>query len=441
MSPGRDDDSDSSSEQSNEKCRKCRRKVLHASVKCAKCNEIYHERCFQILVGKGKKFCVITDSMMLCEEHCRQISCVEETFQRVVKELKQENLALKNENSKLITENCSLSSEIEALGMEINKLKNCDNSSELKENSTDITVIKTITDKFKADLTEYFSSLKNDINIHVSQKFNELGTGLSPSISSPKTYSEIAKQPKDVVILQPKVLQDSLSTMKNLKEQINLAEVGVGITKIKHLKNGGISVACNNADERIKLETEAKKKLGDAYSVKKTILYNPKIKIVGFSEELNEENLRNCLIQQNLSLKNISGTFKLITCKKMKKNYLAIIEVDPLTFADFMKMESVCIGWNICKVYEHVNVLRCFKCGGFNHTSEKCKEDVSKCLNCCGEGHDEKDCNNNSVCVNCLKLNKSNNLNLKVDHSRFNYSCEVYKKQVSISKSKTRYSM
>jgi hypothetical protein len=216
--------------------------------------------------------------------------------------------------------------------------------------------------------------------------------------------------------------------MKNLKEQINLAEVGVGITKIKHLKNGGISVACNNADERIKLETEAKKKLGDAYSVKKTILYNPKIKIVGFSEELNEENLRNCLIQQNLSLKNISGTFKLITCKKMKKNYLAIIEVDPLTFADFMKMESVCIGWNICKVYEHVNVLRCFKCGGFNHTSEKCKEDVSKCLNCCEEGHDEKDCNNNSVCVNCLKLNKSNNLNLKVDHSRFNYSCEVYKK-------------
>jgi hypothetical protein len=89
------------------------------------------------------------------------------------------------------------------------------------------------------------------------------------------------------------------------------------------------------------LETEAKKKLGDAYSVKKTILYNPKIKIVGFSEELNEESLRNCLIQQNLSLKNISGTFKLITCKKMKKNYLAIIEVDPLTFADFMKMESV----------------------------------------------------------------------------------------------------
>jgi hypothetical protein len=330
---------------------------------------------------------------------------------------------------------------VSAVWPQSNKLKNCDNSSELKENSTDITVIKTITDKFKADLTEYFSSLKNDINIHVSQKFNELGTGLSPSISSPKTYSEIAKQPKDVVILQPKVLQDSLSTMKNLKEQINLAEVGVGITKIKHLKNGGISVACNNADEKIKLETEAKKKLGDAYSVKKTILYNPKIKIVGFSEELNEENLRNCLIQQNLSLKNISGTFKLITCKKMKKNYLAIIEVDPLTFADFMKMESVCIGWNICKVYEHVNVLRCFKCGGFNHTSEKCKEDVSKCLNCCEEGHDEKDCNNNSVCVNCLKLNKSNNLNLKVDHSRFNYSCEVYKKQVSVSKSKTRYSM
>jgi FtsZ-binding cell division protein ZapB len=38
--------------------------------------------------------------MMLCEKHCRQISCIEETFQRVVKELKQENLALKNENSK-----------------------------------------------------------------------------------------------------------------------------------------------------------------------------------------------------------------------------------------------------------------------------------------------------------------------------------------------------
>ena len=166
---------------------------------------------------------------------------------------------------------------------------------------------------------------------------------------------------------------------------------------------------------------------------------NPKIKIVGLAQNLDVEDLKECLIKQNAELKDITGIFKLVTCKKMIKKYLAIIEVDPNTFSKFMALKTVFIQWSECALYEHVNTLRCFKCGGFNHMAEKCKENHPKCLNCGNDDHSEKECEQEPICINCVKVNKKLNLQLNIEHSRFDCNCEVYKRQVEINKNKINY--
>jgi hypothetical protein len=122
-----------------------------------------------------------------------------------------------------------------------------------------------------------------------------------------------------------------------------------------------------------------------------------------------------------------------------KNNYFAIIEVDPLTYSTFINLKSVFVKWKACSVFEHVNIIRCYKCGGFNHMSNNCQIKEILCLNCGKAGHTESECQNNTVCINCSKLNNINNINIKVNHSRFDYECEAYRRQVAVVRSQTVY--
>lgn len=244
-----------------------------------------------------------------------------------------------------------------------------------------------------------------------------------------------------MVILKPKQTLGSIETIDIIKKNIKPNEVEVGITNIRPLKEGGVAIGCNTTEQMVKLEAEVISKLGNTFLVKKSSLQNPKIKIVGLGDELNEEDLKICLKKQNPSLKDINGTFKLLVCKKMKKRYLAIVEVDPEVFAEIMRLKTVFIQWCECDIYEHISIYRCFKCGGYNHTSEKCNENPPKCLNCGRDDHPEKDCINDPVCINCSKVNKNQKLNLTVNHSRFDYDCAVYKRLCEIGKTKIRYSI
>lgn len=173
---------------------------------------------------------------------------------------------------------------------------------------------KQLTDKSEMDLLKHLEFFKAEINKQINDKFNELQSSLTqckkknevelPDLNS---YSSIARKPKDAVILKPVLSQDCSSTIKYLKERINPQDVHVGITKITHLKDGGVAVACNNKAEMLKLEKVAKEKL-ENFNIQKTTLKNPKIKIVGFSEAMVEEELKQCVISQNPNI-DLTGRF------------------------------------------------------------------------------------------------------------------------------------
>ncbi|KAK9878586.1 hypothetical protein WA026_022656 [Henosepilachna vigintioctopunctata] len=88
---------------------------------------------------------------------------------------------------------------------------------------------------------------------------------------------------------------------------------------------------------------------------------------------LTEEELVLCLRNQNNSMRE-DAVIKLIAIKKIKTRYLAIIQVDPKTSSLLLDTGYVCIQYDTLHVFEPINVILCFKCGGFDHIANKCDE-------------------------------------------------------------------
>lgn len=83
--------------------------------------------------------------------------------------------------------------------------------------------------------------------------------------------------------------------------------------------------------------------------------------------------------------------------------------------------------------FDAMEVMRCFRCNGFNHTSRLCKRDRT-CPRC-GAGHDVKDCTAADAelcCVNCRAANEKSGGGIDSGHAVWDYNaCSVYKQRVA----------
>lgn len=108
---------------------------------------------------------------------------------------------------------------------------------------------------------------------------------------------------------------------------------------------------------------------------------------------------------------------------------IAIVEVDACTFERLITKGKVNVGWDRCKVFEAISVLRCFKCWSYGHKFDECKE--SLCCPRCADSHEVKDCKAEfETCTNCVKHNQKKPDTAKhvdVCHSAWSYECAVYK--------------
>ena len=132
----------------------------------------------------------------------------------------------------------------------------------------------------------------------------------------------------------------------------------------------------------------------------------PRVKIIGFSDDLSENELISALKTQNkfLADKNVKLVKKYCDDNKLYNKYMAVIEVDTATFRFLMDARKVFIGWDSCKVVEYFGILRCFKCCGFGHRMKDCKSENFVC-GLCSESHHHKECKSEIVkCNNCLKI-------------------------------------
>ncbi|KAK5643855.1 hypothetical protein RI129_007700 [Pyrocoelia pectoralis] len=212
------------------------------------------------------------------------------------------------------------------------------------------------------------------------------------------------------------------------------------ITGLKNISNGGIAIECKSKECLEKVVRETESKLGSDYEVKVPKNRAPKLKIVGITEQLTNSQIEQKIRSQNKEIILDQALINVVYVSKEHKNhrnYFCLVEVDGKTYEMALRTEKLNIGWDRCRVYDAVNVRRCYKCSGYGHKSQECRNTLA-CPRC-AEAHELKECKTEQKdvkCINCKWAVENLKINLDIGHEAWSKDCRVFKRKLEAERSK-----
>jgi len=271
--------------------------------------------------------------------------------------------------------------------------------------------------------------VRKEINGDVSNLSNETDR------NGKTTYSGVVKgKSETVIIIKPKESEEdnsSETTKKDIKSKIDIAKLGVGITKLRKVTRGAVVVGCESKVQAERLKEKIAEDLGEKYVVKEPKKRKLKIKIFDVDREdcENEEDFWKKIEEQNKCGRDGVRGKILHKAENLKsRGVTLIIEVNTDAGKQLLDLGRLKIGWRMCRVQEYAGILRCFKCCGYFHFAKDCVKKEA-CGLCAGQ-HITKDCNSTT-----------NKKNLKSDHSAYDNDCPCLKREIELYKSKIQSSI
>jgi hypothetical protein len=313
-------------------------------------------------------------------------------------------------------------------------------------------------DKKLSDLNEMFASIDKKIEKHealmqtsISKidcsiiKQNESNDQIKNSIlhvnddvNKKKTFADVLKRNVDgpVVVIKPKNSeQKSDATQKFIKEKIDPVDVPINI--LRSVSRGSVVVQCHDKDGIEECKKKIEEQLGENYSVSVPESKNPMVKIVGLSEITSEDILIKRIKSQNNFISS-EAKIEVVELKQKNNKIFASVKCDGDTFGKIMNSGRIIVGWDRCRVYEHFQIVRCFKCSGYRHIAKECRHEVA-CPKCAG-AHELSKCESREIkCINCITTNKNLNLNFDVLHSAWHRDCPVFVRKINTEMKKIEY--
>lgn len=339
------------------------------------------------------------------------------------------------------------SSEVKVLQLSERKMKyfcdNCLNFNSLNLLKCHIETKNTLLDS----KNEIIDMLKSEIS-NLKASLNEITTNNNKIMNfadvvkrQGSEFQNTAKQNTNLpcIILKPNKHQDIRKTKSDLESKVNPVEVSAGISMLKQGKNGSLILKCSSNEATARIKNAISKNLGKDYVVDESKLRKPSVRIANL-KKMDEPVIIEALRNQNPFLTDEDVT-ELKVLKKAKKGdrFYAIIECNGSAFRKLMSAGKVCMIYETCPVYENVYVSRCFKCSGFNHIADNCKNETN-CPKCAGS-HTKDNCDSSeNKCVNCISSNNKFKTNYATDHTVFNIKCEAFNKQLELAKTKIDFS-
>ncbi|KAJ8979706.1 hypothetical protein NQ317_000991 [Molorchus minor] len=116
---------------------------------------------------------------------------------------------------------------------------------------------------------------------------------------------EIVKKTSEVLVVKPKqTSQESSKTKQVIEEKINPSSLGVGVSRIKYVKEGGVAISYNRQQDVENISQSIQQQLGEEYEVNIPKKKNPKIRIMNIDRRLltdQEELIEKIIIQNTIS--------------------------------------------------------------------------------------------------------------------------------------------
>lgn len=410
---------------------KCHSNKKVAHVVCIICDNAYHISDFNRL--KNTSF--VSEKLVICPEHKQDeltsnldedtnIQFLNKTARYVIAQIKLQALTkAKSDLQQSILENSvtncdSLNKTIldgenddvlNAIKTENQLLR--DLNAEIKDKNL---ILKELIEKFKADIptTLSYASAINNVK-------NNSQLSRSKTIQVPNLIIKAKKQAN--------AKQTYVKVVQNLQNKIILP-----IDRVINKMDGSVTVKCKNLDDVECAKTNLINHIGKSYDIEVEKLSNPRLKIVGLENKMNQTELQNDLWERNFS--EIDGSCEVIHIFEAtkNKNKSAIISVTPKLYAKIRQNNyKVFIGHQCCQAYDDINISPCTKCGRTGHSANKCLNTLT-CLKCSGN-HLTNDCKSQNLkCSNCIYSNEKYNTKFDAHHAAYDdVSCHILKNKIN----------
>lgn len=413
----------------NYQCYRCKQTKLRTPFICDNCGNLFHKSCLE----ENKTHKVIKNG--------EEITCSMIVDEIIVNESKDTDSVCSSDNTrkckrkrgdKYDYDDEGISLYVDIILTKINEINF--NQDELK---------KRISDQLMSLKNEIMKEIQKQI-VSLRKEFSGLQSQKNVNIMVDSYAKKVENSKKENIIVEPKIQQNSDETFKQVTSKIEVGKMGLRVDNVKKTQNGKLIISCDSKNVKSVLAEKLKNKIGKNYNIKMPSKKLLKIKIIDVMKEImdieeNEEIIE--MIKRQNDIGKIDNT-KVDIIKKIKnknKSGMVIIEVDPKTHKALLEKQKINLGWNKCRVYDHINVLRCYKCYGYHHLAKECKNETI-CRKCAGN-HIEKDfINNSKKCVNCTRMVEEFKLKgIKTDHYANDESCECYKRMVTRAQKNIQY--
>ena len=175
------------------------------------------------------------------------------------------------------------------------------------------------------------------------------------------------------LLLRSKDSQTPDEIKRLLKSKVNPAEIKVGNTSLRLLRDRRVTIEAASKKEIETLGEKIGEQCGNELEVKVQRLRNPRLVLLNIPDDTTLENVGETLTQQNLELglKEVIIDSKFCyTTKRGTRNL--VIEVDSGT-RHKLPQPRVKMGWAICKIDGYIVAKRCFRYIRYNHNYRESK--------------------------------------------------------------------
>jgi hypothetical protein len=237
----------------------------------------------------------------------------------------------------------------------------------------------------------------------------------------------------------------------NVKEQIQknveVSKLGIGVSGMKRISNGGIIISCQKKEHMNKLKNEIIKTNQD-FVVHDVERRNPCMIFKNVEQMYDKQSFKEDILLQNERIKTLCESGKNLfnvkaelKTKKNNKNF--IVDVTPMMRKLLLDEEKVNLGFYRIKVEDCNPLMQCFHCLRYGHTAKRCLSDMKPptCLHCAGE-HKSTECNKlteQPQCVNCKERNDKFQTKLNINHRANQDECVTRKQMLQRSRQRVNY--